>query len=430
MRKCPNCHKNVPAGAKRCVYCRSLVEKEKVSSQPRPEEVELDAASHTMLGVANSAIRSGDRNKRSDDVSDDYGDENNHTLLGFGAGMRLGDEREQRVDDSKDKMQETMLGMPGVSAVARDIEVGSGVLGLNRPVMRGKHSDPVGGVASSKGKLGSSEPSGDDFDPLAGLVGVSPKVSSLIDEEFDDISTDVLGFNLDDADLEDTDNDWLDIEPIGVGSMTIKSQEMPKVSEDSKRIVVSEMAADDAQASDDQVLELETKPSEEVGIVSESKQSESVSGLDGLDEPVGGERKTVEEDVIFNASTPTIDLKPQARSSFPWPETLSYLSAIAVVSALLIPMAGVIPLTTLSAKSHPLNLIFVAFALFSIAAVIFATRVLQSKFFQALIVMLLCVLLLGVISVVPWASVMPHRAILYGAFGGYVVATLAFVFKS
>ncbi len=225
MRKCPNCHKNVPAGAKRCVYCRSLVKKEKVMHQQKQtDDPESDAASHTMLNIASSAIHQNKEASHSSTTHDDSQDINDHTLLGFGASASLGSQRQLRSDNSKDQMQSTMLGMPGVAGLGRDIDLNSPVLGLNHPGVKTKtppQSIKINNTTTTppppeqhQTSEETEEIDSDDFDPLAGLVVFSPKVSSLIDEEFDDISTDILGFNIDDTELEDTDNDWLDIKPV------------------------------------------------------------------------------------------------------------------------------------------------------------------------------------------------------------------------
>lgn len=266
MRKCPNCKKAIPVGAKKCIHCRaSVVDYEGQEDAGWDDEVARNNT--TAFGRPNSCnslnpIDGGGRgyggggrmgsSSSYDRISggsghisssggygrisggyntpmsgsygsasggygransyNSYEDTPHNTMLGLGPIAAPG--RRDFYDEEKssgNRGSNTIAGMPGIKfdmtrrqAMEQDAQIPSGSsmptpeasvpvpkpldITTSKPENKKDDFDPLAGLS---GVAPSSQK--DDVDPFAGLPGVVPAPSSLVDEEFDDLTAKLFG---------------------------------------------------------------------------------------------------------------------------------------------------------------------------------------------------------------------------------------------
>lgn len=272
MRKCPNCKNPLPVGARRCVHCRALVgdtahENENASTHMGfggGRDFDEERASSTSLGLPGSPMlsRSVDGDSRRQ-MSRAFDEAPHQTMLGLGPVMS--NSRRQH-DSNNDTMgafsgQRTISGMPGISGFIQS-QTAASARTPERP-LRAVSMRPTREVATvsdedlfaaqrqahnvSSGnapEIDAFEPrssspsfasapaaaasvsrsdavmdsmlgfgaghSSDDDDPFAGLPGVAPKPSSLVDEEFVDLTSQLFGddFAAGTSGVDDEEDGW------------------------------------------------------------------------------------------------------------------------------------------------------------------------------------------------------------------------------
>lgn len=271
MRKCPNCKNPLPVGARRCVHCRALVgdtmnEHDNSSTHMGfggSYTSEEERASSTSLGLPGSLTlsRNVDGGSRRQ-MNHGFDESPHHTMLGLGPVMS---NSRNSYDSNNDTMgafsgQRTISGMPGISGFsvnsmnrssARTPERSLKAVSM-RPtrevqtvsdadLMSMRQNTPAVSVAvppsdalRSSPKLDAFTPSStaktptssdavfdsmlqfsaasdaNDDDPFAGLPGVAPKPSSLVDEEFVDLTSKLFGddFAAGTSNVDDDEDGW------------------------------------------------------------------------------------------------------------------------------------------------------------------------------------------------------------------------------
>lgn len=243
MRKCPNCKKAVPVGARRCVHCRSLV---------GDASVDLDNLNATTRMGTNSKNSSPYGHAESGRKFNDFQDQSNahHTMIGLGP-IAASPARRSSEDLSRNFGQQTIAGMPGISfepharqggyrmaaASARTPARGLAPVKDNADHIHSNphfsqqeipHTETVVGKQSpffnmpekqniyanngqnvpTQAPQAFQEP---EEDALAGLPGVSVVPSSLVDEEFDDLTSKLFGDDFV-IDEEEEDEEGLDFD--------------------------------------------------------------------------------------------------------------------------------------------------------------------------------------------------------------------------
>ena len=267
MRKCPNCKNPLPVGARRCVHCRALVG-DSMNDHDLSTHMGLggytseeERASSTSLGLpgAPTLSRSVDGTRRQKISA--FDESPHHTMLGLGP--VISNVRDPH-DSNNDTMgafagQRTISGMHGIygftqnhlSALARTPERPLKAVSM-RPtrevqtvsdadLMAMRQNTPSVSVAVPPSEAMRSEPKLDAFetatsanvsstseavfdsmlqfnasspdsddDPFAGLPGVEPKPSSLVDEEFVDLTSKLFGddFAAGTANVDDDEDGW------------------------------------------------------------------------------------------------------------------------------------------------------------------------------------------------------------------------------
>lgn len=267
MRKCPNCKNPLSVGARRCVHCRALVG-DSMNDHDLSTHMGLggytseeDRASSTSLGLPGSSAlsRSVDGTRRQKISA--FDESPHHTMLGLGP--VISNVRNPH-DSNNDTMgafagQRTISGMPGISgftqnqlsALARTPERPLKAVSM-RPtrevqtvgdadLMSMRQNTPSVPIAVPPSEAMRSEPKLDAFesstaanvpstsevvfdsmlqfnaasadsddDPFAGLPGVEPKPSSLVDEEFVDLTSKLFGddFAAGTANVDDDEDGW------------------------------------------------------------------------------------------------------------------------------------------------------------------------------------------------------------------------------
>lgn len=236
MRKCPNCKKAVPVGARRCVHCRSLV----------ADSADIDTMNAiTRMGTGDSA--NGSQSGRADNARNFYDAQDqsmqHRTMIGLGP-ISTPASRRSSEDLSRNFGQQTIAGMPGISfdtnarqsggyrmaaASSQTPERGLTHVKSNRNASPWDdfdidakpahlHSETVVGRQSAHHQKNTQnsytqqipkqqEQQEQQENALAGLPGVSVVPSSLVDEEFDDLTSKLFGddfvLNTDDDEEED-----------------------------------------------------------------------------------------------------------------------------------------------------------------------------------------------------------------------------------
>ncbi|MBQ9817353.1 MAG: hypothetical protein IJM59_07820 [Proteobacteria bacterium] len=222
MRKCPNCKKAVPVGARRCVYCRTIL----------GESENEDYGNSTQLGFLrdrDSGSFSQNNVMQRRNGAGGYQDGGVHqTMIGLGpipAGTGRGSDNDR--GSNQGFAQRTMAGMPGISFDAQHpngtyrmgAQSSAGASGSGwrvepnyqsqnnampvdpiqiqartpeRPMKPVAQRDPViekkaePVIPPPQAKAGTEN-------VLAGLPGVAPMPSSLVDEEFVDLTSKLFG---------------------------------------------------------------------------------------------------------------------------------------------------------------------------------------------------------------------------------------------
>ena len=271
MRKCPNCKNPLPVGARRCVHCRALVgdtmnEHDNSSTHMGfggSYTSEEERASSTSLGLPGSLTlsRNVDGGSRRQ-MNHGFDESPHHTMLGLGPVMS---NSRNSYDSNNDTMgafsgQRTISGMPGISGFSVNSMNRSSARTPERPLkavsmrptrevqtvsdadlMSMRQNTPAVSVAvppsdalRSSPKLDAFTPSStaktptssdavfdsmlqfsaasdaNDDDPFAGLPGVAPKPSSLVDEEFVDLTSKLFGddFAAGTSNVDDDEDGW------------------------------------------------------------------------------------------------------------------------------------------------------------------------------------------------------------------------------
>ncbi len=255
MKKCPNCNKAVPFGARRCVYCRTPLDDE--NSTPNDQVV---------------SERGFNATSRNFDNGSDFGLEDNprkfnKTMIGLGP-VSIHDAPKENTDSFA---QRTIAGMRGISF---DDALDTNKPGIYR--MSGKSSisketlnqaapqfkktlfqtSPIDSEvsptpaadkhrAAAPAKQTAPEPAQEQKeDILAGLPGAAPMPSSLVDEEFVDLTSQVFGDDFASITQEaaDDDDDGLDFDfptaPAPVKAEPPKSESV-KADDKSKNIIAA-----------------------------------------------------------------------------------------------------------------------------------------------------------------------------------------------
>ena len=231
MRKCPNCKKAVPVGARRCVYCRTILGE---------SEYENEEFGSTQLGVRTSSGTFSQKRRESGPIGvrdsgpmgmmrrpGSGGDGAHQTMIGLGpipTGTGRGSDNDR--GGSQGFGQRTMAGMPGISfdaqhpngAYRMGAQTPSGASGSGwrvepsyQPQNNEMPMDPVQVQARTPERpikpVAQKEPVIENAAPvipqpqanvgqenvLAGLPGVAPIPSSLVDEEFVDLTSKLFG---------------------------------------------------------------------------------------------------------------------------------------------------------------------------------------------------------------------------------------------
>ena len=248
MRKCPNCKKAIPVGAKKCIHCRASVVDYESQDGSGSWDNEVARNNTTAFGRPNSGnslnpIDAGGRgyggvggrmgSSNSYDrisgisshvsssgsfgragsgfntpmsgsygrISGSYGRANSssydeaphNTMLGLGP-IAAPSARDFYDDDggSGNRGSNTIAGMPGIKfdmnrrqAMEQDALIGAGSSAATPPA-----SNPVPKPLDISAPKVEDKP---EDDPFAGLPGVAPAPSSLVDEEFDDLTAKLFG---------------------------------------------------------------------------------------------------------------------------------------------------------------------------------------------------------------------------------------------
>lgn len=244
MRKCPKCKKAVPVGERRCLYCRAIISEPSNDTEAQESSVRAVNLREDLNGTF-----SRNNNNLSDQLDNSdrrSGKRQTHqTIFGMGA-ISANSSRLSFDDEPSDFGQRTIAGMPGISfdALRRAGGPKTDSAPSAQPVEPAPRpeSDPEPKQRSSKASLIdasfieemslSLEPTKSSVssispaqaptapapaetpsdDPLAGLAGVaSVKPSSLVDEEFVDLTSKLFGDTFaqikEDAE-EDDDDGW------------------------------------------------------------------------------------------------------------------------------------------------------------------------------------------------------------------------------
>lgn len=231
MRKCPNCKKAVPVGARRCVHCRAVI------SEPSNESDSQESVRAVNLreDLNGTFSRNGGVSSQLDDASERRKRAQHQTIFGMGA-IAANSPRNTYDDEPADYGQRTIAGMPGISfdALRRTMNRPSDSAPAAQPVEPARPVRPEPKPASAdiidssfiEEMSLSLEPSkpvvqptnavssaaSSDDDPLAGLAGVAKVMpSSLVDEEFVDLTSKLFGdtfASIKDDTEEDDDDGW------------------------------------------------------------------------------------------------------------------------------------------------------------------------------------------------------------------------------
>ena len=254
MRKCPNCKKPVPIGARKCVHCRTSLAESGIMNDPSSTRMGFGSHSDEPYDRAESTSFGRPSAGYNDDAVDFRAqmnqafNENPHqTMLGLGPVTHS--ERGKWGEQNQGFAQTTISGMPGITFDQSRLPVGGGYrpsLNVGGQQIRASQQDrtPVHEIKSpvsqqkglvaaqaDSGSLMSEKPTNPAMkapdiapknnaeDALFGLPGVAaaPMPSSLVDEEFVDLTSQLFGDEfaappIDDAD-EDDDGWDFDVQP-------------------------------------------------------------------------------------------------------------------------------------------------------------------------------------------------------------------------
>ena len=225
MRKCPNCKKAVPVGARRCVHCRALVGEASVEADNSSTRMgfggsrdsysgESKGNNMTSLGLPGTGglSRGLEDSSMRCQLGAAFDAAPHQTMIGLGP-IESGTSRGEvgRSPKRQSFSQTTIAGMPGIAFDALSLagegartgdsgmvhmrttpargmaSVSSAGGGNPRPVTPAVAVKPV--PAPDSGKPVAGEPE----DIFFGLPGVAPKPSSLLDEEFVDLTSKLFG---------------------------------------------------------------------------------------------------------------------------------------------------------------------------------------------------------------------------------------------
>lgn len=276
MRKCPNCKNPLPVGARRCVHCRALVG-DSVHEGERNSSTQMGVgsgyasdvghASSTSLGLPGAqALSRNLEDERRYPSNRSFEEAPHQTMIGLGPVMS---HSRRRIDAYEDTMggfsgQRTISGMPGISGMsptqvsreefsfvdsARDdilrerVNFKSVDEQASSQASRRYEADVWEVVARESERELVAEPvsiqkadsasgaelvqsPGEEDDPFAGLPGVAPKPSSLVDEEFLDLTSKLFGddFATGTSGVDDEEDGWdFDFESVSVSKADVPS---------------------------------------------------------------------------------------------------------------------------------------------------------------------------------------------------------------
>ncbi len=223
MRKCPNCKKNIPVGARRCVHCRAVLSETdgaEVATSTQlgvfsNREVEQTRNNSTAFGRP-GALNPIDNNSMRG-MNQAFNEAPHQTMLGL-ATVSSSSSRSRAMEEN-DRLaagNHTIAGMPGIKidnnsrrqSFGQDSLIGASSARMNRatPVT----SEPVPksvAMNAANPSLKAPELKLEDDNPFGNLPGVAPVPSSLVDEEFVDLTAKLFGdeFAAGGSDLGDED---------------------------------------------------------------------------------------------------------------------------------------------------------------------------------------------------------------------------------
>ena len=461
MRKCPNCHKNIPVGARRCVHCRAILsEFEGGENGPSTQlgvfgnrDSEAVRGNTTAFGLPRSLSPLESNSVRG---SATYNDEGPHqTMLGLGTVSSQPSPRQRDVDDT-DRLaagNHTIAGMPGIkldlNSGGNRRPGGESIMGasssrMNRATPVSQEPVPrsvAKNIAPSTKPVINSGLKIENDDPFAGLPGVSPAPvpSSLIDEEFVDLTAKLFGddFAAGANDIEDDGWDF-DVpvddpvvkaspEPLsisGAGSKLAKAlSEAPTKSEhDSPDVLEQLLSASSIQA---QTLKKEEK--------SESKPAEAPKA----EEPSKVETPVAKEPASVAATEP-VDEKPapvaeQSPVAATEPEKRASIMgmAVAVVAAIAsLAWLAFLP-EGFSASQYPLLLVASGVAvLVDVASLAISKKVSNLLLAGAFCVAMAVIFVMVVVTGIPKDAATVNMARMAGAILQAVCAVIYFIRKA
>ncbi|MFA5624655.1 MAG: hypothetical protein WC966_06340 [Bradymonadales bacterium] len=446
MRKCPQCRKAVPVGARRCVYCRASVEevtlgKQSLGGYGVQHDSFEDEANSTSFGKPGSKNFSHAMNNDFKSAGPQ------HTLLGLGP-VALGSGRTKVEEEEERFGQTTMVGMPGV-VFEQTGGIGTNKISIATPKLEEKllanKSDRITTKAEEHEVKKPETESSDADDPLFGLLGVvAPKPSSLIDEEFTDLSHEVFGddFNFkldDDDDVEGWDFDFEIPSAKPVEARKVPAVHPPAADENLDASLDTPIHIDMA----DVVVEEERASAKEESTNVQPASVDAVKAESKL--PVGAfvaAQKAEKPLATETESVPEREVKPkreQAKTELR--DAAPKAVKLNPIEALLITLTALMSVLWVIVPSHefgsvfenlayePKNIALIGFGAFSALAALFS---LQSKISNAVRLALLVLAALALVAgivIAPIGQWHPHRAILGGAAVLAVVCAIIQLFK-
>lgn len=426
MRKCPNCKKAVPVGARRCVYCRASVDDNASglsgASKAAPETWEEEENNSTSFGKPGSKQFSSAMN------SDFGGSGPQHTLLGLGPVSLEGARSRVKEDPNDGFGQTTMMGMPGVTH-ERSPGLGSQKISIASPKLEEKAApEPI-----AKAEPAPTQDAGPVDDPLFGLLGViAPKPSSLIDEEFTNLSSEVFGDDFD-FKLDDDDDGWdFDFEPE-------PKKEAPKAPEPSRQqapapqidaVVTVSSAAQKAAPSQSASTTPKNDSPEAVAPKPQKTEAPAAQAPKKIPtepkEPVRAEQKQTQSE--HKSTSPTKLREDRA--------TISKVSPVEVLLIVLTALVSIVWIVVPSQEhgavwdhfaGEPHNLALLGLSIFSCVACL-STLKAKNAVGISLLVLAALAMVVGIV-IAPIGQWQPHRAILGGAAVLAVICAIIQLFK-
>ncbi len=298
MKKCPNCKKAIPVGARRCVHCRTLVTEEGeqgstsmgVGARDSSREFDLDRNS-TSLGRPGGSANSG-FNGIPDFGRNSSNDAPHHTMLGLGPiAAASASNKRNPLDMDKVPVNHTMAGMPCIGANMTQNQANE----IGRVMQKDEPVKPVAVTAPKEPVI--PAPKVDEDDPLAGLAGVSaaPVPSSLVDEEFIDLTAKLFGddfASIGNEVAEEVDDGWdFDFDPVPKNddddiddhandNVTLKAEITPEMKAQLEAVVKKDIQPiKKEEPKKEDVKPVEEPKNEEKPVVDDKKEDEKSTAI-------------------------------------------------------------------------------------------------------------------------------------------------------